>query len=96
MLNRSGELVKLREENEAGRNYCDLAEERSNQIEELRAKLSLSENYCKSLQESIVTMGSDLIKKEVKTLPEKESEDLKRLKSDLLTSQKQKVACFSA
>jgi hypothetical protein len=83
MLKRSGELVKLREENAAGRNYCDLAEERSNQIEELRAKLSLSENYCKSLEESIVTMRSDLIKKEVETLPEKESEDLKRLKSDL-------------
>lgn len=57
----------------------------------MRAKLSLSENYCKSLEESIVTMRSDLIKNEVETLPESESEDLKRLKSDLQTSQKQKM-----
>jgi predicted nucleic acid-binding Zn-ribbon protein len=36
-------------------------------------------------------MRSDLIKNEVETLPESESEDLKRLKSDLQTSQKQKM-----
>jgi chromosome segregation ATPase len=89
--NLSEELGKLKEENAAGRNYFDLAEERSNELEKLRGKLTMSESYCKSLEETIVTMRSDLMKNDVEMIPESESADLKRLQDDLLTSQKQKA-----